>query len=519
MVPWDRGGCGAPRRGKCLELRGRGRWYAPRKRPSPTQRLTTVLAAPFFYLAAGEAHAQVCQVDPTGSLGHPHATVDDALTSGGCDAPGSEIIVFCPSGGCAHPAITLENLVDVSITSGEFTAAPGKSGPVRIEAPSDPAAVRVTGSDGIELLGFRGIEAAEHGLEIIDSIVRVAGPQEYGVPGYMDIRAPTGAGARVRGGSDLTLEWVGITGSRKGLDIASNGGGAPFVSARGVVLLGNLTAAVMTGGTTSCPASGGPELEIRSDFDVAWLNYIMGNDEGFLLRGASVLSLDHAVLGGNLRNRPVSRSNGMLFELRDAASLVGRNLAVYDNDRIRNPGVALPWSQSHGPNTASIILWHDSCEKSTIRASSFVDNESDLVFHMDAGVSPGSLRLEHVVVANSSGKTISASGFAPSCPALDVTGSMLWENRTIMDPPHCAASFQDTTTNVDPGVVTSPQTPDTLPNYPGIKPPPFDLYLLDRHEPTHEQTPVDLYPAKKWGVDGTPDVDDLAVGFHNRLPY
>lgn len=483
------------------------------------QRRLTLLAAPLVYLAAGEAHAQICKVDPTGALGHPLASVDEALTSGGCDAPGSEIIVYCPPDGCVHPAITLENLVDVSITSGEFAATPGKFGAVRIEALSDPAAVRVTGSDEIELLGFRGIEAGEHGLEIIDSIVRVAGPQEYGVPGYMDIKAPTGAGARVRGGSDLTLEWVGITGSRSGLDVASDGNGVPFVSARGVALLHNLTAAVMTGGTNSCPSSGGPELEIRGDFDVAWLNYIMGNDEGFLLHGASVLSLDHAVLGGNLRNRPASTSNGMLFELRDAASIVGRNLVVYDNDRIPNPGVALPWSQSHGPNTASIIMWYDSCAKSTIRASSFVDNESDLVFHMDAGASPGALRLEHIVVANSSGKTISASGFAPGCPDLDVTGSMLWENRTIMDPPHCAGSFQATTTNVDPGVVTSPQTVDTLATYPDIKPPPFDLYLLDRHEPMHEPPPVDLYPAKEWGVDGSPDGDDLAVGFHNRLPY
>jgi hypothetical protein len=477
-------------------------------------KINALVLVPIVSAFATHAYAQVCDVDPTGSLGYPFGTIEDALTNGGCDQPGSEIVVHCPEWGCGHPATEIQRLDKITIMSGENPDKP--EGPVWFDGKSDPWAVRVVDSRDIRFLGFSGYYTREIAIDVVDSSVRVAGPQELGFPFYADVQG--WMGVHVAGASEVELAWVGVRGNTRGMRIESTANGTPKVSATGLAVLDNVVAVEMAGLSTTCPAPAGPLLAIHGDFGPTWLNYVMGNDEGFLLSGDARLEIDHTVLGGNLRHHPPNRANGFLFDLRDASKIYARNIVVYDNDRIVNPGVALPWSQTQGPNTASIVLWHASCEKSSILASSFVDNESDLLFHLDTS-GTGRMILDHIVAANNSGKTISASGFWPGCPQLDVTGSMFWENRTGMDPPACEAGFTQTTNNVDPSIITAPDTDDQLPSYPKIVDPSDHIYRLDPFEPNTLPAPAGLYSWKDWGVDGSADIDaEIDVGFHNWIP-
>src|SRR5262245_1934089 len=80
-----------------------------------------LLATPGLAMAA-------CEVDPLGQFGYPHATIEDALANG-CDAPGSEIVVYCPEWGCTHPGVEIDRLSDLTFRSAEDGV---KYGPVTL---------------------------------------------------------------------------------------------------------------------------------------------------------------------------------------------------------------------------------------------------------------------------------------------------------------------------------------------------------------------------------------------------
>jgi hypothetical protein len=434
-----------------------------------------------------------CEVDPTGQFGYPYATIEDALAND-CDAPGSVIEVYCPEQGCEHPGVALDRLSDLELRSAEDGV---KYGPVRLVDPKRAYLVHVRDSSDIRFIGFSGYEGEISGFEIESSSVLVEGPGKSFGPRYADVSGIEVA-VMVRGASEVTLQWVGAWKSGTGIEMHSDPSGVPRVTARGLMLLGNDRAARLYDG---------PVLDIDSDFDAAWLNYVVDNDQGFLLYGDSRLEIDHSVLSGNLRSAPVQHP--AVFEIRDTSTLVGRNLLVTDNDTRANPGVATPYPP--GGNTPGHILNHYSSGEASFLASSFVDNESDLVFEMVAGLS-GPLTLQHSVLANNLGKVISASGFFPGCPTTTHSKSVFWANFNHMNPVACFGGIVQ-----DPGSVPSAGIVDIVSAFPLLTPPLPDLYLLDAFEAGSLSAPADLFPVGKWGVDLNADTGDLDVGFHDPL--
>jgi hypothetical protein len=465
------------------------------------------------------ALAATCTVDPTGSSGLPGTfTSVNAALFGGCGSPGSVVEIWCPVAGCTDSDLLISGLTDVTIRSLE---AGGGSGPVTLAAVGAPQAVRVTGSTNIRFEGISRYESPHTGVQIEDSEVTLLGPSTGAATAIAQRYAAISGsvqGMLVWGDSKVTARWVGWADSQTGLRMVETPSGEPVVSASGVAFLDNGLAADVAGPPGGCPAaSPGTVLDIRSDFETAWLNYVMGNVEGFRLRGRAQLAIDHTVLANNLVQMGPGGTNPVLFEVLDSSRLEARNVLVFDNDML--PGLTLAFAG--GFNVAGIILQHLSCAESIFTASTVVNNASDLVFGIDGS---GRLTLDHTVVAGNWGKVLSMSSWYVShgntCPPVDPIAAHFWGNRIDADPAVClpppAAGLR---TTWNPRVKTSLATPRELAAYPDVVAPWTDLYLIRRRQPVPYALPAALYVDRLWSVNGkSPDLVRLDVGYHNPLP-
>jgi len=407
----------------------------------------------------------------------------------------------------------------------------GTGGPVNLTPTTDPWALKIERSARSNFEGFNAITSDTDAV-LIDKSNRIifSGPSTLATPRYTIVSAGDTA-VHIRSKSRVTLGAIAMSDSGIGLSLENDGGRRPRVVAEGVAFTNNEIAGKLTGGRTYCKPKKGPSLDILGDFNLSWLNYVMNNVEGFLLSGSAILNIDHTVMGGNLHRVPSYRSTGYLFELNEASRLVGRNLAVYNNDMDPNAGISTAWSTCVGPciNTPGKILHHETCDEAIFESSSFVDNQTDLVFHLDyaSGAGSGRLTLDHVMVANSWGKVLSESSFfstSTGCAAVNSIDSYLWDNRVDVDPASCMPA--DLTNTWDP-LVVSTGAPASLSSLPDIPTPLTSLYLMTSLEPTpgYPHQP-DLYKptsTRNWTVDGT-TIDDLSeavpaldVGYHNPM--
>lgn len=460
--------------------------------------------------------AATCTVEPAGPTAGNYLSVSEALSAGGCDAPGSVIEISCPAPGCSDFDVKIDGLTDITVRSLESSG----DGPVTLSAtPAGAAtgpAVKVTGSTGIVFDGISDYVSTKTAVEVEDSDVTFMGPTVSGIQRYGDLDGIKGMEAK--GLSDVLLKWMGSSGGRIGLRLVSTDSGSPTVTAKGVALLDNIQAVEVFGasggcGTTFLPAA----LKFRSDFETAWLNYVMGNVEGFRLRGWSELLMDHTVLASNIYQLPPNGGNPELFDVRGASRLKVRNSLLYDNDTI--PGLSGRWP---GPPTgapAGTILQHESCGKSSFQASSVINNAADLVFNMGGS---GKLELDHTLVSGTWGKVISMSSYYVShgntCPPITTIATNFRGNNIDADPGVCTPPSPGLDTTWKPGVTVSPNTPRTLTGYPDVPAPWTDLYLINKREPIPYALPSNLYMGRDWSVNGiNPDKKRLDVGYHNPM--
>ncbi|EDM75121.1 hypothetical protein PPSIR1_34088 [Plesiocystis pacifica SIR-1] len=461
--------------------------------------LITLFAAPAL------AQAATCQVDPTGSFGMPHPSIDDALSSGGCDQPGSVIEVYCPAWGCSQGSTTIHGLDQIYVLSAELWG----YGPATLTSSYSGAAVSIENSREILFEGFAQIAGEDVGVAVIDSRVIVIGSHAHGR--YTDIGGH-GAGIYAEGDSRLDLVWVAVTESGRGMSLQGTHSGAPHVLAEGFAATWNEVAVFSEG-------SPGPVLEVRSDFGPTMHNYIVSNVEGVELRGESDAVFDHTIVAGNLRMWPGSPTDPEVFNVQDHASLSLRNALIYDNDSVPNPGVLLPWSACGGGpschNTPGRILEHGSSKLVSLEASTIIDNQTDIVINLD-GAGGGGIVVDHTVFANNWGKVFSTSSYYPGCPSIINHDSFLWDNRVGVDPSSCDPGFGH---GWDPHAMPGAVTPDAMLGFPHFMGPYADLYRVHVLEPSPSYAlPANLYLGPDWSVDGaTADADPLDVGYHNPL--
>ena len=132
-------------------------------------------------------------------------------------------------------------------------------------------------------------------------------------------------------------------------------------------------------------------------------NYIMQNDEGIHAKGDAKVEIEHTIFAGNLRH-PVMAMKPAVLKASEDSELVIRNCLFYDNDAYPNPGKQVEWSSwspatcpgccggSSCVNSAGRILTHETSVHVMIEASSFIDNQCDLVFHVEnTGTSSGKM--------------------------------------------------------------------------------------------------------------------------------
>jgi hypothetical protein len=466
-----------------------------------------------------QAEAATCVVDASGLIPGSYPDINAALAPSACGSAGSTIHVYCPAAGCTYGSTRVLGRNKINIRSMEVT---GSGGPVTINQTLFPWAVQIRKSTGIVFEGIHAYRSNVTGILVQDSDASIVGLIRPFPPRYSRVEAYTGI--EVTGDSGVGLSAVGVASNHTAMRIASRGSRHPVVFAEAIALLDNEIAVEMDGGGVTCPAGGGPTLDLRGDFGAAWLNYVMGNVEGFLLHGSSRLRIDHTVLAGNLRTLPGYRAVPLLFELQDASRLEGRNLLAYDNDGYPNPGTPTPWSACTAActNTPGAILHHETCDEAVLEASTFSDNQNDLIFHLAYALGAGSglLTLDHVIVADSWGKVLSQSSFfttSSGCASVSATGSSFWDNSVDSDPAPCMpGSGIDTTWNPAFSYSTFPVT---LTGYPVIPAPFAALYLMAApNEPiVPYPQPPNLYLGRDWTVDGvTPDADQaLDMGYHN----
>ncbi|EDM73697.1 hypothetical protein PPSIR1_13750 [Plesiocystis pacifica SIR-1] len=471
--------------------------------------IETLLITASVFLAPAIANAAVCQVDPSGSFGMPHATIDDAIAFGGCDAANSIIEVYCPAGGCTHPSATISGLSDITVVSAELWG----HGPVQMTNSYSANALSIDASTGIVIEGFDLITANDRAIEIVDSEVVV-----LGLPGLGRYTQTSGTtGVYVEGNSQVELLYVGMTFSGTGLEVLTGGSAmAPQVAATGMVAMNNDRAAVVDG-------SPGPVLDIRSDYGLAVHNYVMRNDEGIYAGGESDVTIDHTLFAANLRLWPGSPLAPVLLEVDGHADMTLRNVLIYDNDAKPNPGVQVPWSMFRWPwscggspclNTPGKILEHGSSGMVEIVASTVIDNQTDLVFNI-SGSGSGQMIVDHTILAHNWGKVFSMSSFS-GCPPVQGVASYFWDNRVNAAPVGCPPPGIGIW---DPAPISAGFTPDDVPGFPSIPAPFGDLYWVTSYEPMAPYAlPAGLYAGPSWAVDGsTIDGDPLDVGYHNPL--
>ncbi|KIG14617.1 hypothetical protein DB30_06496 [Enhygromyxa salina] len=463
-----------------------------------------------MFLIPGIANAAICQVDPAGAFGMPFATIDDAIALGGCGAVGSIIEVYCPLGGCVHPSATIAGLNDITVLSAELWG----NGPVSFNNSYSPNALMIHNSTQIVVEGFDHFNANGRAIEIINSDAFVVG--HPGIGRYTRTSGTTGV--YVEGGSNVDLLYVAFVWNKTGLELQGFAGPlGPRVNATSIVALNNDRAIVSDGAS-------GPVLDIRSDYGLAMHNYIMRNDEGIIAKGNSNVTVDHTLFAGNLRLLPGAPISPALLEVDGNADMTVRNALIYDNDAKPNPGVQLPWSAWSSPtacgggpctNTNGKILQHQSGGVVKIIASTIIDNQTDLVFNVDAAGS-GQLIVDHTILAHNWGKVFSMSTWWPGCPPVQGIDSFFWDNRVDADPLACMPPGMGTW---NPAPISGAMTPDLVPGFPGIPAPFTDLYWVTSFAPTSPYPlPGGLYLGPAWGVDGaTPDSNPLDVGYHNPL--
>jgi hypothetical protein len=468
-----------------------------------------------FVLARGTATA-ACVVDPTQTSPYfpSYMSVNQALADPACSAPGSLIEIWCPAGGCTDSKVVVNGLSDITIRSMELTVG---AGAVTFSGVGPDPALEVQSATGIVIEGISVFTAAQRAVGVLDSTVTFIGLGALATPRYGQVLGGL-TGMVVAGFSSVDLSWMGFTGALTGLRLDSPGGVPPSVHATGVAFQDNELAVDVIGPPLGCPPPGGTALpallEIRSDFDVAWLNYVMHNVEGFHLSGRADLRIDHTVLATNLYQMAAGGFNPLLFSVSDSSRLEARNILAYDNDM--TPAFTGPYAG--GVNTAGYILLHQSCDESIFRASTVVNNAADIVFGVDGS---GRVTLDHTLAAGNWGKVLSMSSWYVAhgftCPPVSAIAANFKGNRINADPAACLPPAPMLNTTWNPRVTLPPLPPPRyLFTYPDIPAPRTDLYFIRKRSPLPTPLPPDLYLGRQWTVDGIhPDTNKLDVGYHN----